>query len=1016
MPLTNPKRLTGYADAQQYARENSYSDAFDTIENDVAEYDDEEDEEEEEEEVEEDDASSLTSELSIPDSNIDFSLVYALHTFVATVEGQASVVKGDALTLLDDSNSYWWLIKVLKTSEVGYIPAENIETPYERLARLNSHINVELTSQEKSEEMADSAKPARTKPSNKKVTLAKEVMFQAQHILSNSDDEEVEEEYEEWEEEMRSETDSDFDSGDDIYEIDDPENPYTGTYPRQGQSDLAIKNHDQPAVVEQAPMKATVNKVTTHEMEQVEPIVAQKAHTYHSTTSEEPEVRSKVPVETEPRKSSPYKPGLDLDEDETIKISLTPSIARDDEFADRKSDDSDSRLRKASKLDRILSKDDAGRRSEDLKDSGREESKEKKGGFKRFFSRGKESKDKKKKSSNSTGDNRRSSDTETSSINSQSTGYSDHRKNSVDSAAQDYQPTPLRIYAGNIQFSSPYKTVYIYPSTTAAELVERAVDTFDIQDTNELVDGHLDFYISIKGADGDEYTLIPQDKPLSIFNTLTAHLNTPMPSLKKARRISQLMSMGDPTNGGQSHVGGPKSGNNLDGISEIKLYLNRKVKRVDERDGKIHIKVVCIPNSDRQRQENKILAVAPHALTGDIIVHALERFHITNGYAYDFADEDEPQNVRYTDVPYTLSISVQGQVTEISSKDKILSAFRGSISELYPKAHNGNPERASTSSIINTPEAHETYFILKARIDNNGTSRKPESERSMEQPSQQQQQPRQQQSKQHGNHGPRHHQLVRQNTPAMLDTSRTKLDSPSKPEPTTEDQRTKMLEILAITEDISDDSDSDREDKDFTESPTSAEPERQLDLKQNLQEAVTKRSSTPDSQNDDDIMSQLNKVLDDFGRSEYKSPPLTSPLGDGRSISSIETRSTYSQDSIADSEARSNSQHATRNAGQEKLARSASTMRKAHQSMMFSDNFGLEALMTLVRGDAEYLESLERSKHGQSKHDRELTSSKYMEEVRIQVSKELYGDQLSQLDAIEKILDQVMGDAIRLFP
>jgi hypothetical protein len=141
MPLTNPKRLTGYADAQQYARENSYSDAFDTIENDVAEYDDEEDEEEEEEEeeVEEDDASSLTSELSIPDSNIDFSLVYALHTFVATVEGQASVVKGDALTLLDDSNSYWWLIKVLKTSEVGYIPAENIEV---MLKNNNVHINL----------------------------------------------------------------------------------------------------------------------------------------------------------------------------------------------------------------------------------------------------------------------------------------------------------------------------------------------------------------------------------------------------------------------------------------------------------------------------------------------------------------------------------------------------------------------------------------------------------------------------------------------------------------------------------------------------------------------------------------------------------------------------------------------------------------------------------------------------------------------------------------------------------
>lgn len=74
-----------------------------------------------------DDDDGMSSSPSIPDENIDFDLVYALHTFVATVEGQASVVKGDALTLLDDSNSYWWLVKVLKTTEVGYIPAENIE-------------------------------------------------------------------------------------------------------------------------------------------------------------------------------------------------------------------------------------------------------------------------------------------------------------------------------------------------------------------------------------------------------------------------------------------------------------------------------------------------------------------------------------------------------------------------------------------------------------------------------------------------------------------------------------------------------------------------------------------------------------------------------------------------------------------------------------------------------------------------------------------------------------------------
>lgn len=48
------------------------------------------------------------------------------------------------MLLLDDANSYWWLVRVLKTEDVGYIPAENIETPYERLARLNKHRNVDL--------------------------------------------------------------------------------------------------------------------------------------------------------------------------------------------------------------------------------------------------------------------------------------------------------------------------------------------------------------------------------------------------------------------------------------------------------------------------------------------------------------------------------------------------------------------------------------------------------------------------------------------------------------------------------------------------------------------------------------------------------------------------------------------------------------------------------------------------------------------------------------------------------
>ncbi|CCO28233.1 Tip elongation aberrant protein Tea4 AltName: Full=Cell polarity protein tea4 [Rhizoctonia solani AG-1 IB] len=100
-----------------------------------------EDEDDQEEFMDEDDRSSVSE---IPDPSIDFDLVYSLHTFVATVEGQANVSKGDSLFLMDDSNSYWWLVRVLKSQEVGYIPAENIETPYERLARLNKHRNVDV--------------------------------------------------------------------------------------------------------------------------------------------------------------------------------------------------------------------------------------------------------------------------------------------------------------------------------------------------------------------------------------------------------------------------------------------------------------------------------------------------------------------------------------------------------------------------------------------------------------------------------------------------------------------------------------------------------------------------------------------------------------------------------------------------------------------------------------------------------------------------------------------------------
>ena len=51
--------------------------------------------------------------------DINFDFVYALHTFIASVEGQANATKGDTMVLLDDSNSYWWLVRILKDSSIG---------------------------------------------------------------------------------------------------------------------------------------------------------------------------------------------------------------------------------------------------------------------------------------------------------------------------------------------------------------------------------------------------------------------------------------------------------------------------------------------------------------------------------------------------------------------------------------------------------------------------------------------------------------------------------------------------------------------------------------------------------------------------------------------------------------------------------------------------------------------------------------------------------------------------------
>ncbi|ORZ24710.1 hypothetical protein BCR42DRAFT_403498 [Absidia repens] len=130
-----------------------------------------------------DDASCLSSITTFDEETTNDHTVYALHVFIATVEGQISVMRGDKLILLDDTNAYWWLVKIMKTSDIGYIPAENVETPFERLARFNKIRNSEIillpTSDIKGKHLKSSC--------YKKVSMAKSVTVQSLIIITDDD-------------------------------------------------------------------------------------------------------------------------------------------------------------------------------------------------------------------------------------------------------------------------------------------------------------------------------------------------------------------------------------------------------------------------------------------------------------------------------------------------------------------------------------------------------------------------------------------------------------------------------------------------------------------------------------------------------------------------------------------------------------------------------------------------------------------------------------------------------------
>ncbi|KAM0811263.1 hypothetical protein AB5N19_11619 [Seiridium cardinale] len=305
--------------------------------------------------------------------DIDFEFVYALHTFVATVEGQANATKGDTMVLLDDSNSYWWLVRVVKDSSIGYLPAEHIETPTERLARLNKHRNIDLSQTM----LGDTAEKSKSTLKTAMRRRKKTVTFTAPTYVEASD--------------------NDYSTE----EEDDVEGDSLGQQQATQQQQQGQQQQAQQAIIEEA---------AEDESAKVEPLKprSQKQVRIDPATGEEKEEIGVNGAENRPSdeifdgrsetRSRTTKNGTVRNTDsffkdetvETKKITLTPNLLRDDDTRDSNSLDSQG-LRQRPSFDRLekeLVSDKQKKKEKDKKDKEKKPS-----AIRSLFSR----KDKKKK-------------------------------------------------------------------------------------------------------------------------------------------------------------------------------------------------------------------------------------------------------------------------------------------------------------------------------------------------------------------------------------------------------------------------------------------------------------------------------------------------------------------------------------------------------------------------------------------------------------------------------------------
>ncbi|CAG8529666.1 5790_t:CDS:2 [Paraglomus occultum] len=573
-----------------------------------------------------DDEDELSSVPSIPDENIDFDFVYALHTFGATVEGQASVVRGEPLTLLDDSNSYWWLVKVLKSEEVGYIPAENVEMPQERLARLNKHRNVNLSSSQHHDTLPaviPKAKPVAKARLNVSFGNTEDNVGPEQMVNVN------------------------FEREDQLIQTNvqwnQPIQMQQGTAQESQLQQENMQWGDQQQLL-QGPMQPNIQWAEDQQRLQRETLDNNAA--FQRTDDANRQIIQGQYVTNANNYSgysnnnyrspdnAPNQEIIDVVEQpsgETIKMTLTPSLGSD--YIDFSDEENDTR-KEVDKTNKFFFDEETRVKvpieeymkdlpPEDTKKAGKGKREKKEGIFTKLFS-------KKKQKVKKEEDQQKLVSSATSSVQVQGLPRADSRQGarlqppsmqmqdqfqpssqlqqymapkmqpqnvrntpdpikSISQVASDGASAPtspllhvLTVHPGNnIQTNVSYKTILLSRSTTVTELIKQSLTRFKLDNPVNWED----YFITVKEFDGEEIHLMPHDHPLEIFQTLVSASTMPLPQVNR-ESISSI----------SSELSNDAVIRNLR-LSEflerntVRFYLNRKNKRGSRSSGERRIRV-----------------------------------------------------------------------------------------------------------------------------------------------------------------------------------------------------------------------------------------------------------------------------------------------------------------------------------------------------------------------------------------------------------------------------------------